>query len=271
MSALSQLALCRRLASLAAARHLLVCSDYDGTLAPLAPRPEQARLLPGAFNLLHDLARLPDTRVAIISGRSLDNLRAHSGLDQPVLLVGSHGAELPGHAAAAVDTQTHTRLEALESALSRICASAPGAWLERKPLGMAVHVRQAARPDADRVLAQVRGELDGWPAVHLMEGKAVIELSLSRTDKGDAVRSLSADWGTGPKVLYLGDDVTDEAAFGSLGPTDLGVKVGTGSSGAGYRVASEEAALSVLAFVWRRRSSMSGDRIAQRWDREPEA
>ena len=88
--------LSRRLSALGVARQLLLCVDYDGTLAPLAPRPELAQLLPGASDLLHRLALLADTRVAIISGRSRDNLRAHSGLDEPILLVGSHGAELPG-------------------------------------------------------------------------------------------------------------------------------------------------------------------------------
>jgi hypothetical protein len=61
----------QRLASRAAAQCLLVCSDCDGTLAP---RLEQAQLLPGAFDILHDLARLPGSRVATTSGRSRDNL-----------------------------------------------------------------------------------------------------------------------------------------------------------------------------------------------------
>ena len=67
----------QRLLALAAAPQLLLCTDYDGTLAPLAPRPEQARLLPGASDLLYRLAALADTRVAIVSGRARGNLRSH--------------------------------------------------------------------------------------------------------------------------------------------------------------------------------------------------
>jgi len=264
MSSFWHQGLSRRLASLAAAKHLLICSDYDGTLSPLAERPEQAKLLPGASNLLHDLARLPHTRVAIISGRSRNDLSVHSGLAQPVMLVGSHGGELPGRTLDAQGPGALAKLDALESALARICASAPGAWVERKPLGLAVHVRQASRKDADRVLHEARSQVAAWPAEAVMEGKAILEASLSRSNKGDAVAWLRQEWDTDPQILYLGDDTTDESAFRVLSHGDVGVKVGPGASEAGYRVASELAALSVLAFVWQRRSSFPVGRPQRR-------
>ncbi len=266
MNRLLPQALCRRLASLGAAPHLLVCSDYDGTLAPLALRPEQASLLPGVSDLLHRLAHLPGTRVAIVSGRARDDLRRHSGLNAPILLAGSHGAELPGLATGR-STENQSRLDGVEAALSEICAASAGAWLERKPMGIAVHVREAAPMEAARVLAAVRDGPARWPALHVTEGKAIIELSLSKSGKGDALRWLRGDWGTDPKVLYLGDDVTDENAFAALGPEDAGIKVGDGSTCARHRVASEHAARAVLAFLWRRRVSGSGKAIAPRWPR----
>lgn len=262
MSMLLPQTLSRRLASLGAARHLLVCSDYDGTLAPLAPRPELARLLPGAGDLLNRLARLPQTRVAIVSGRSRDNLRSHSGLGEPVLIIGSHGAELPGGGPGEAEAAAREQLDLLQSALAELCATSPGAWLERKPFGIAVHVREAAAGDAARVLAAVRGRLADWPAVKATDGKAVIELSLSRAGKGDAVRWLRNDWQAGAQVLFLGDDVTDEAAFAALGPGDVGIKVGAGPSAAEYRVESEQAALKVLDVLWRQRSAMGGEGLA---------
>ena len=242
----------RRLVSLGAARPLLVCVDYDGTLAPIAPRPEQAQLLPGAFDLLHRLARLPDTRVAIISGRSRDNLRTHSDFDEPILLIGSHVAELPGKP---LISSGAVALDALETLLAPICAASPGAWVERKPLGITVHVRQASATDASRVLDQVRGVLAHRPALQVTEGKAVVELSLSRVNKGDAVRWLRTGWGgVDPMVIYFGDDVTDEAAFAGLDPGDVGIRVGAGSSIASHRVASEHDVLSVLTLLWRQRN-----------------
>lgn len=245
-----------RLDSLATAQYLLVCTDYDGTLAPLASRPEEARMLPGAFTVLHDLANLPFTRVAIISGRSLGDLRNHSGLDSPVLLVGSHGAELPVNMNKEREVHGKEYLDAIESMLVSLCLGSPGSWVERKPLGMAVHVRQASRSDQDRLLEQVRDCLSEWPLLHVTEGKAIIELSVSSADKGDAVRWLCDEWGSAPQVIYLGDDVTDEAAFKALRASDLGVKVGSAPSCAKFRVSSEEAVLGILMHVFERRSLM---------------
>lgn len=252
-----------RLDLLASARHLLVCTDYDGTIAPLASSPTKARMLPGAFEVLHGLACLPETRVAVVSGRSLEDLRHHSKFDLPVLLVGSHGAEFSGHAPYDVDALVPTRLDAIESALAIICASANGVWIERKPFGMAVHVRQAQPAVASQALEQVRIELARWPGVHLKNGKAVIELSLSQIGKGDAVQRLRDDWGTSPQVLYLGDDVTDEDAFRVLRPTDVGVKVGIGSSKAEYRVASEHAVLPILNRLRLNRASIMNDGLTE--------
>lgn len=249
----------RRLASLGEASQLLVCSDFDGTLAPIAARPELAQLLPGARELLYGLARLPHTRVAIVSGRGRDDLCAQAGLGHPVLLVGSHGAEFPGRSAggvageAAADRQQ--QLDTLQAAMQRLCAASPRAWVERKPFGLAVHVREANPADAVRIIAAVRTIVGASPGVKLTDGKAVIELSLSRVGKGDAIRWLREDMAGGAQVFYLGDDVTDEAAFAALGPSDLGIKVGAGATAASHRVASEQAALAALALLWRRRST----------------
>lgn len=246
-----------RIASIGGARHLLICSDYDGTLAPIAARPEEARMLPNAFDLLNQLARLPKTRVAVVSGRSLEELRAQSKIDPPVLLVGSHGAELPGLPSGGPDELKRTQLEKIESTISSMCASAPGVWIERKPFGLAVHVRQASEPDACRVLRDLRQTFRTWPSVYQTEGKAVLELSLVSFHKGEAVNWLRRDWGTVPQVIYLGDDVTDEAAFGELGMNDLGIKVGGGTTRATCRVSSEKVVVKVLSFLLRLRSLMS--------------
>lgn len=251
-------ALRRRLAAVATAPHLLVCSDYDGTLAPLAEKPDKACLLAGASDLLLALARLPATRVAIISGRARDNLMAHSGLTDPIMLVGSHGAELPGQPPAS--TELVDQLDRMTEALSPLCATVAGAWIERKPLGMAVHLRGILDADANRLLMAVRDTARQWPAVRLTDGKAVVELSVTNCTKGDAIRRLADQWGTTPRLVFLGDDVTDEYAFAALTMEDVGVKVGPGVSRAAYRVASEAGALSVLDMIFACRSTQGRHR-----------
>lgn len=250
-----------RLAELGASQHLLVCTDYDGTLAPIAPRPEQAKLLPGAFNLLHELGRLPETRVAVISGRSLDELRRHSGLGPPISLAGSHGAELPGFNPSDGMNGRKSKLDALEATLAPICAPYPGAWIERKPLGLAVHIRNCIQSDAKLIVSKLRSLPAERQIMRAMEGKAVIEFSLSRANKGDAVRFLRDCWSTDVRVVYLGDDTTDETVFETLGGADVGVKVGGGPTKANYGVTSEDVVLNALAFLCQYRRTIVSDRI----------
>jgi trehalose 6-phosphate phosphatase len=256
MKSLLPSALSLKLAELGASQRLLVCTDYDGTLAPIAPRPERARLLPGALNLLHKLGRLPETRIAVISGRPLDELRRHSGLGPPILLAGSHGAELPGYDPSNGLNQRKSKLDALEAKLIPLCVPYPGAWIERKPFGLAVHMRNCTQPDAELVIAKLRGLPTEWPMLQTIEGKAVFEFSVSRTNKGDAVRFLRNSWSADARVLYFGDDVTDETVFETLEVADVSVKVGGGPTRANHRVASERVALDALAFMLHYRTTI---------------
>jgi len=84
--------LIRALDTVAATAHLLVASDFDGTVSPIVPKPTDARPLPGAADALRALAGLPSTTVALVSGRALGSLREVSSMPPAVHLVGSHGA-----------------------------------------------------------------------------------------------------------------------------------------------------------------------------------
>lgn len=241
-------ALRERLTAVCASPYLLLCSDYDGTLAPIAASPDAALLGAESATLLMALAHATNVRVAIISGRPLHDLQRHSRLEPPVLLVGSHGAE-SSHTAAALTATQQSGLTRLREHVAAMCAGVTGSWVEDKPLGVAVHVRQADPRAADALFAALQHGPATWPGVYATPGKAVMDLSISARNKGHAIEQLRSDWGTEPTVLYLGDDVTDEAAFRVLGPTDVGVKVGTGESGATHRVASEAEIPALLAFV----------------------
>ncbi len=238
-----------RLTAVCASPYLLLCSDYDGTLAPIAASPDAALLGADSATLLTALAHSPNVRVAIISGRPLHDLQRHSRLEPPVLLVGSHGAESSRHAAAALTDTQASDLTRLREHVAAMCAGVTGSWVEHKPLGVAIHVRQADPRAADALLSALQHGPAMWPGVYATPGKAVMDLSISARNKGHAIEQLRSEWGTEPTVLYLGDDVTDEAAFRVLGPTDVGVKVGTGASCASHRVTSEADVPALLAFV----------------------
>lgn len=228
---------------------MLVGCDFDGTLAPIVTRPEDASPLSGIPELLERLAESDDTRVAVVSGRSLADLKVLSGLTDPVVMVGSHGGEFETGFVSELTAQQSELLRQLDSALTSLIADAPGAELERKPISIAVHVRQADRQDAQRVLEAVDGGPARWPGVHPTAGKEVVELAVQPVDKGTAIATIRRAFDRTATVVFIGDDVTDEAAFRALAPGDIGIKVGDGRSAAQYRVESVEAVRAVLALL----------------------
>lgn len=240
--------LVQRLTAVPADATLLVASDYDGTLSPIVERPQDAVPLPGMESLLRQLAEAPNTVVTIVSGRSVADLRQLLGLGEPLVLVGSHGAEFITGFAADITDEQRALYERLDAELSTIVAGIPGTELERKPISIATHVRRASRPDAAAVLAAVAEGPATWPGIHATAGKEVLELAVQRVDKGSAIERVRREVGA-DEVLFVGDDVTDERAFERLAGEAITVKVGPGDTAADYRVPSVEAVRALLALV----------------------
>lgn len=218
---------------LAAIEELLVACDYDGTLAPIVDDPERAFPEEGAMEVLSRLAGCPGTQVAVVSGRSLEDLARLTGAPEGVTLVGSHGGEL-GERARLSSAQRDLK-EEVGRMLEELGERFPGSTLEEKPAGFAFHHRRAVAPDREVVEAVERGpgSLEG---VTVRRGKKVVELAVEEADKGSALEDLRRLLGA-EAVVYLGDDLTDEDAFARLGEGDLAVKVGEGPTGASHRLA----------------------------------
>ena len=226
---------------------LLIGTDFDGTLAPIVDDPATARALPEAVEALRSLATIPGTVVAVISGRSLADLRMLLGETDALQLVGSHGAEVSSQSTEESQHPEHTgrselpavaatRLARLRRALQGITSQYPGVNLEPKPTGIAVHLRGADPDDARAVTAAIEEDPATWPGVHLLRGKMVLELTVVATDKGRALQTLSRD-NHCTATIFIGDDITDENAFLSLDGQDVGVKVGGGATAADVRIA----------------------------------
>ena len=214
---------------------LLVASDFDGTLAPLVDRPDAVVPDHGAVAALVSLAELPETHVAVISGRSRAVLEEHLG-QANFLLAGSHGAEMveldgrPNDVEGLLD-QVAERLGVLEDEYD-------GALIERKPTAVAFHYRtvdeERQTEAADRATA-VAQEFEG---VRIQPGHKVVELVTGTVNKGDALDAIRRELeATG--TVFVGDDRTDEHAFARLLPADLAVKVGSGSTCATVRIDSQ--------------------------------
>jgi trehalose 6-phosphate phosphatase len=178
--------------------------DFDGTLAPIVTRPEDAGPAPGARERIAGLVgrfRL----VAVISGRPVADLERFLGVDG-VRYEGLYG--LPATAPTA---------EPIRGAVEAIAKGVPGAWIEPKGVTMAVHYRQADDPARARdALATGLEAIASQAGYDLLEGKMVFELApAGESRKGGAVERLVAETGV-TAVLYAGDDLPDLEAFAAL-------------------------------------------------------
>ncbi len=244
------LALTGALRELAHVKKLLVALDFDGTLAPEVDSPEQARALPEARDAVLRLLAMPNTRVALVSGRSLTSLIQVADLPDDTLLVGSHGIEIrldDPDDSVSLNTVELEQVDVLHEVLSEVADAVDQVWLEVKPAGFALHTRLATEHNS-RVahlvaLSETAAELDN---LTVREGKNVLEFSVRSTTKGEAVEHLRR-YTAADAVFYAGDDVTDEDAFAALLPHDVGVKSGDGATEAAFRVAGPVEIAEVLA------------------------
>ncbi len=234
------------LADIACVPVLLVASDYDGTLAPIVSDPGQAKPLREAVVALRTLAQLPQTHVAIISGRALRDLATLIGMPQDIHLIGSHGSEFDPDFAASLPPQATKLRDHILAEMSEIAGQADGFHVEVKPASVAFHYRNADPNDAKHAVQSLLSGAGAEEGVFTKHGKKVVELGVVSTNKGDALELVRHRAGASA-VIFIGDDVTDEDAFALLTGPDLAVKVGPGQTRAPYRVDNQEQVARILA------------------------
>jgi len=205
--------------------------DYDGTLAPIVARPEDANASPEVIACVEALTERPTDLVAIVTGRSVEDLWARARTRKTWVL-GRHGGQVaaPGgepRLPEGFDEGELSRgLEAVRSAIRAEAERVPGAFVEDKGAGFALHTRGVADADAEgRLGGRVRDLAANLSSHVLLEGKRVIELRPKGVDKGWAFTRLLQRQAPGARALYLGDDTTDEDAFRALGPDAITIRV----------------------------------------------
>lgn len=211
---------------------LLLCLDYDGTIAEIASRPALARPIEGVVAALRALAHHRERiAAAIVSGRPIAELRRMTGLGSEVMFAGVHGLEIAGRDGVVRVSEAAARcaaeLDAVREFLKRSVPANAGFEIEDKLLSVALHYRHAA-PDAAAALCArveefVRAHTRSLRAAH---NKMVVEALPAAASKAVAVRALSAEAGPAFLPVYFGDDRTDEDAFAALTDCGVGVMVG---------------------------------------------
>jgi len=212
----------------------LVAFDVDGVLAPLVDHAGDAELHDDVLDGLSALADL--TTVAIVSGRALESLERLFRFPEGFHVIGSHGLEVRGDEASALDDDEQYTFDQLEIIASRgVMASGDGAWLEYKPASVVLHTREAdpgLTAPAIEAVTNLARMIDG---AQVEPGSDVVELLARTASKGDALLHLAERHERSP-IVFLGDDVTDEDAFRMMSDTDVSVRVGPGESAAAHRL-----------------------------------
>ena len=219
----------------------LLLLDYDGTLVPFHPNPQQASPDPEVRLLLRALADLPRTKVVIISGRDKDTLHRWLG-DLPLEFIAEHGVWLRP---AGEDWQLFQQLRDdwkrdLRPVLELYVARTAGSFIEEKDFSLVWHYRRA---DAD--LGEVRARellshltfMTANTDLQVLEGNKVLEIKNAGINKGAAAGRLLAQHHP-DFILALGDDRTDEDTFRALPDTAYTVRVGHARSLARFNLAS---------------------------------
>jgi trehalose 6-phosphate phosphatase len=196
--------------------------DIDGTLLDLAPTPREVWVPPGLAKTLDRLHRRTSGALAMVSGRSLNDIDLIFAPEQ-FPAVGGHGAEMRVTIdSESVATHAPPMDKELKRRLAAIAKLSPGILLEDKGYSLALHYRLA--PHAEKAIYEavslIRADLPNAP-IEVLPGKCVCEIKHSGFTKATGVIELMThEPFKGRRPLFIGDDVTDESVFAIM--PDLG-------------------------------------------------
>jgi len=217
-------------------KHIILFVDYDGTLTPIVDSPDKAVMSDEARDLLKALSTKPRCQVGVISGRALGNLKKMVGL-KDLIYVGNHGLEID---APKIKFKTQLTPEMvsiirnIKDKLSMKLSGINGIAVEDKFVTVSIHYRLAGRAgylSAKKIIEETASPFIASGKIKVRAGKKVLEIiPETHWNKGEIVEWILARetrvLGTPPLPIYLGDDTSDEDAFGVLKDKGLTVFVG---------------------------------------------
>ncbi|MFA5146836.1 MAG: trehalose-phosphatase [Candidatus Omnitrophota bacterium] len=243
--------------------------DFDGTLTPIADTPGQAVLPKKTKELLKALSGNGQFRVAIVSGRALDDVREKVGLDG-LIYVGNHGLEV-------YDSRLRSRwmmpprvkkmFAEIRDRLNETFAETEGVLIEDKEFTISLHYRLAHLEDAvingmfDKATSPYRAEgkidivagkkvFEVLPAGVGRKGKAVVDIFLQEHPAANHMSAIP---------VYIGDDETDETAFEETNDKKgITIRVGAGNrTAASYYVNDTEEVVKLLGMILKIKKGVS--------------
>ena len=202
--------------SIKAAKRVYVFLDYDGTLTPIVSKPESATLSKRVRTILRFVSTLPSCRLAIVSGRSIVDLRRLVDI-RTIYYLGNHGLEISGPDLKYEDSIAQRSRQNLKDISRKLLyLKTVGVSIENKRLTLAVHYRQVSPRLVPMIKVALRRIFHSYQQFKITSGKKVMEVRPNtKWNKGLAAQWLIKKLGPGLPV-YIGDDKTDEDAFSRL-------------------------------------------------------
>jgi trehalose 6-phosphate phosphatase len=218
-------------------RFLYLFLDYDGTLSPIVRDPGKAVLSLRMRRRLERLLKAGRCRIAVISGRALEDIRGRVGM-AGITYGGNHGLEVEGPGGTfryPLPKEARRALDDVRGELRKALAAVRGVLLEGKGMSLTVHLREVKRGElliAAHALSEATRPYRTRGEIVVRPGKETFEILPSvEWDKGKTLQWLlekgTVAGGEPPWPVCMGDDRTDEDAFRAIGEGGLTVVVGT--------------------------------------------
>ncbi|MEE9608489.1 MAG: bifunctional alpha,alpha-trehalose-phosphate synthase (UDP-forming)/trehalose-phosphatase [Myxococcota bacterium] len=247
--------------------------DYDGTLCPLQEHPSKAKLSSAMRKAIDTCTRRGDTDVAIVTGRALTDIAALMK-DDALTYAANHGLEIagPGMRSFVHEDLPHYRARAEEIARNLEKLAVEGGWVEAKGPTLTYHFRavaegrrEALATDAREIINRAGYQardahcaVEARPPIGWDKGRAV--LHILRTRYGPA-------WSENVRVIYVGDDQTDEDAFRFLSGLAVTFRVGSADTptAAARRLPDTDAVRALIGWIGRRDTAEADAGRAAAW------
>lgn len=210
--------------------HLVLGLDFDGTLAPIQDDPSSVFLENKIRTLIDILSKKEYITIAIISGRSLDDLIEKVGLSD-VVYAGNHGLNIRGPGLRKIDVKALQKQNIVEKAYilsKKLMDKYPGVFVEYKTLTFSIHYKNLNSKNVHELHLSLKSIASELGDLLVKTGKCFFEICPAvETDKFTAYSWIISQIGSAPNIgkIYLGDDDTNEAVFRSL-KDGIGINVG---------------------------------------------
>ncbi|CAH1983951.1 unnamed protein product [Acanthoscelides obtectus] len=257
---------------------LALLLDYDGTLAPIAPHPDLAIIPAETKNVLQRLSNLSDCYIAIVSGRNVNNVKQMVDIEG-ITYAGNHGLEIlhPDGTKFVhpMPTEFHDKVgELMRQLQEKVCRD--GAWVENKGALLTFHFRETPihlRAGLEKQAVTLI-EAAGFLAAHAhcaIEARPPVQWNKGRASIYILRTAFGVDWSERIRIIYVGDDATDEDAMQALKGMAATFRVTSSDitkTAAERRLPSTDSVLTMLKWVERhlsrRKPSMDPGRIPRR-------